>query len=100
MEWVKSIIKALDYIESNIMEEITIEEITQHTWAVFPCVGPMPQALQEINHQNFTQWLPNCKEYEISAGYNFEMYTDIKLYPKGNQDEKYYSEIWIPVKIK
>ena len=26
--------------------------------------------------------------------------TILKDYPKGNQDENYYSEIWIPVKAK
>lgn len=72
--------------------------IPQHTWAVFPCTGPMPAALQDVNERIFSEWLPNCKEYEIAAGYNVEMYTDINNYAHGNQDEKYYSEIWIPVK--
>lgn len=74
--------------------------IPKHTWAVFPCRGAMPNALQDVNRKIFSEWLPNCKDYEIAAGYNIEMYTDIHDYPKGNQDENYYTEIWIPVKKK
>lgn len=74
--------------------------IPKHTWAVFACKGPMPKALQDGNKKIFSEWLPNCKDYEIAAGYNIEMYTNIADYPQGNQDENYYSEIWIPVKKK
>lgn len=74
--------------------------IPKHTWAVFACKGAMPKSLQDVNGKIFSEWLPNCKDYEIAAGYNIEMYTDIADYPQGNQDENYYSEIWIPVKKK
>ena len=72
----------------------------KHTWAVFACKGAMPQSLQDVNKKIFSEWLPNCKDYEISEGYNIEMYTNTEDYPLGNQDENYYSEIWIPVKKK
>ncbi len=39
-------------------------------------------------------------DYEIAAGYNIEMYSNVDDYPNGNQDSRYYSEIWIPVKRK
>lgn len=74
--------------------------IPAHTWAVFVCRGAMPQSLQDVNKKIFSEWLPNCKDYEIAAGYNIEMYNDPAEYPKGTQDENYYSEIWIPVKKK
>ncbi len=74
--------------------------IPKHTWAVFACKGAMPKSLQDINQKIFSEWLPNCRDYEIAAGYNVEMYTNVADYPKGNQDENYYSEIWIPVKKK
>lgn len=74
--------------------------IPKHTWAVFPCKGAMPKALQEVNTKIFSEWLPNCKDYEIAGGYNVEMYSDVRNFEKGNQDENYYSEIWIPVKKK
>lgn len=74
--------------------------IPKHTWAVFACRGEMPHALQDVHKKIFSEWLPNCKDYEIAAGYNVEMYSDPAEYPKGVQDEHYYSEIWIPVRQK
>lgn len=72
--------------------------IPEHTWAVFPCKGAMPDTLQDILHKIFSEWLPGCKDYEIAAGYNIEMYGDPAEYPKGVKDENYYCEIWIPIK--
>jgi len=72
--------------------------IPAHTWAVFPCKGAMPSALQSVNKKIFSEWLPNSKDYEIAAGYNIELYGNPVDFPNGTQDENYYSEIWIPVK--
>ncbi|MDQ2087893.1 AraC family transcriptional regulator [Herbivorax sp. ANBcel31] len=90
-----------DYTSSKeIPDGFVTRTIPKHTWAVFACKGPMPKSLQDVNQKIFSEWLPNCKDYEIVAGYNIEMYTNIANYPKGNQDENYYSEIWIPVNKK
>lgn len=87
-----------DYNENLAIENgYEVKEIPAHTWAVFPCRGAMPQALQSVNTQVFNEWLPACS-YEIAAGFNIEFYTDEKKYPKGAQDPEYYSEIWVPVK--
>ena len=72
--------------------------IPRHTWAVFPCKGPMPNAIQDVNQKIYSEWLPNNKDYEIAGDYNIELYTSTANYPNGNNDENYYSEIWIPVK--
>lgn len=72
--------------------------IPKHTWAVFPCKGAMPDTLQNSISKIFAEWLPGCKDYEIAAGYNIEMYGDPAEYPKGVKDENYYCEIWIPIK--
>ena len=74
--------------------------IPKFTWAVVPCKGPMPSALQDVNTKMFTEWLPALWDYEFAAGYCVEMYDDPKKFPKGTMDENYYSEIWIPVKKK
>jgi len=74
--------------------------IPKYTWAVFASKGPMPKSLQDVSGRIFSEWLPNCKDYEIAAGYNIEMYTNTDDYPQGSQDENYYSEIWIPVRRK
>ena len=85
---------------SEIPEGCVTRVIPKHTWAVFPVRGAMPDALQSANHKIFSEWLPNCKEFEIAAGINVEMYDDPGKFPKGLVDENYYTEIWIPVKKK
>ena len=78
-------------------EGYEVKEIPEHTWAVFPCRGAMPQALQSVNTLVFNEWLP-ASNYEIAGGFNIEFYTDETKYAKGAQDPEYYSEIWVPVK--
>lgn len=78
----------------------TCRTIPKHTWAVFPCKGTMPNSIQEVNRKIFSEWLPNCKDYEIAERYNIELYSPKDDYPNGVQDENYYSEIWIPVRKK
>ena len=94
-------ILADDYIPwKEVPNGFTTRVIPKHTCAVFPCKGSMPDSLQSANRKIFSEWLPNCKDYEIAAGYNIEMYSNLADYPNGIHDENYYSEIWIPVKKK
>lgn len=58
-------------------------------WGVFPYRGKCPEALQTVNTKIWSEWLPNCKEYELSGNYNLEVYI-----------EQEYGEIWIPLKKK
>ena len=85
---------------NEVPEGFSAITIPKYTWAVFPCKGAMPKALQDVNTKIFSEWLPNCKDYEIAAGYSIEMYTPVDDYKNGMQDENYYSEIWVPVKKK
>lgn len=85
---------------SQVPDGFVTKTIPAFTWAVFPCAGAMPNAMQEVNRKIFSEWLPNCKEYDFAAGYNIEMYSEPSNYQNGVQDENYYSEIWIPVKKK
>ena len=84
----------------KVPEGFETRVIPEFTWAVFPCKGPMPSALQDVNTKIFTEWLPALRDYEFAAGYCVEMYDDPIKFPKGTMDENYYSEIWIPVKKK
>ena len=63
-----------------------------NTWAVFPCHGALPKALQDVNTRIWNEWLPNCTEYSLGGNYDIEMYTAPTEDPA-----KTYSEIWIPV---
>ena len=81
----------------EIPDGFTTRTIPAHTWAVFPCIGRMPQALQGLNRQIFSQWLPTNPDYKIAAGINVELYSDASKFEGGTQDQDYYCEIWIPV---
>lgn len=84
----------------EVPEGFVTRTIPSFTWAVFPCRGAMPEALQDVNIKIFSEWLPALKEYEFAAGYCVEYYDEPSKYPKGTMDENYYCEIWIPVKQK
>lgn len=58
------------------------------------------KSIKETNERIFKEWLSNSNDYEIAGGYNIEMYSNPKDYKKGVEDEKYYCEVWIPVKKK
>lgn len=77
-----------------------VRAIPAFTWAVFPCKGALPVALQDVNTRIFTEWLPAMKDYEFAAGYCVEYYDNPTKYAKGTMDENYYSEVWIPVRKK
>lgn len=76
----------------EIPEGCVVRVIPASTWAVFPCRGPLPDTLQDVNTRMWSEWLPNCKNYRLSANLNIEMYA-----PPAEKDEDTYSEIWLPV---
>ncbi len=78
----------------RIPEGFEVLEIPAYTWAIFKCVGPMPDAIQDMWKKVYSEWLPQAN-YELISDY------DIELYTEGNiQAADYQSEIWIPVKEK
>ena len=88
-----------DFAGDEVPAGFEIHTIPEFTWAVFPITGKMPEAIQETEKKIFSEWLPNNGEYEIAAGYNIEMYSDPSKFERGTRDEKYYTEVWIPVKV-
>ena len=90
-----------DYKEGmEVPEGFKVREIPKYTWAIFTCYGPSYKSMPKLNEKIFKEWLPNSNEYEIAAGYNIEMYSDPSTYDNGIMNDKYYTEIWIPVKKK
>ncbi len=79
--------------EKENIEGIEIKELPAGTWAVFPCKGPMPTALQEVNTKVWNEWFPNQKEYAMAADYSIEFYDEMSGNPEDN-----YTEIWVPVR--
>lgn len=61
------------------------------TWAVFPCRGALPDALQSVNSRIWKEWLPNCRDYKLAGNYNIECYV------AETESNSEYSEIWVPL---
>lgn len=68
-------------------EDMEEYSVPAGTWAVFPCRGPLPTALQEVNTRIWNEWVPSCQAYRLAGNYNIEMYSP----------DLDYNEIWIPV---
>lgn len=78
----------------KIPEGFKMLTIPEHTWAIFKCMGPMPDTIQNIWKRIYSEWLPQS-EYELIPDYDIEFYTE-----GNNKSMDYVSEIWIPVKKK
>lgn len=66
-------------------------EVPACTWAVFPCTGPMPFAIQTLQKRIVSEWLP-------ASGYEYASAPDIEVYFEGDQQSPdYRSEVWLPV---
>lgn len=78
---------------NEVPEGYTTRVIPAGTWAVFPCKGPLPMSLQEVNTKIWSEWLPSSKTYTLDGNYNVELYN-----PPTENPEDTYSEIWVPVK--
>ncbi len=76
----------------DIPEGCITKTIPAGTWAVFPCRGELPKALQDVNTRIWNEWLPSCREYKLGGNYNIERYT-----PPADDPKDTYSEIWVPV---
>jgi AraC family transcriptional regulator len=84
--------------EKNI-DQIPVEwetrQIPAATWAIFPVLGAMPDAMPKVWDRIFSEWFP-ATGYEHSGGPEMEVYlSDADPYSKD-----YYSEIWIPIERK
>ncbi|GGC96656.1 AraC family transcriptional regulator [Enterococcus wangshanyuanii] len=72
----------------NLVEYI----VPSFTWAIFTGTGAMPHAIQELEKQIVTDWLP-------SSGYEYANGPDIELYLDANPSNAMF-EVWLPVTKK
>lgn len=91
--------KSLDYLIADnyipwneVPEGYETKVIPAGTWAIFPCYGALPKALQDVNTKIWSEWMPSCRAYKLAGNYNIEMYT-----PPCDSPDDDYNEIWIPV---
>ncbi|RUS49226.1 helix-turn-helix domain-containing protein [Cohnella sp. AR92] len=61
------------------------------TWAIFPSVGPMPHAIQNVWRRVFEEWFP-------STGYTHAEGPELEVYPEGDTSSPdYRCEVWVPI---
>lgn len=92
-EWKYGIGCETKYLK-EIPEDFELLEIPSYTWAIFTCIGAMPDAIQNQWRKVYSEWLP-ASNYELIQDYDFEFYTE-----GDSSKDDYVSEIWIPVKEK
>lgn len=78
----------------EIPQGFQILDIPAYTWAVFKCVGAVPDAIWNMWDCIYREWLPGA-DYELVQDYDMENYL-----PGDNKASDYVSEIWIPVREK
>lgn len=87
-------IAALCGDNTEIPDGFSVKEIPARTWAVFECIGPMPDAIQNT-------WHKICSEFFPTANYEPTYEMDIEAYPAGVMTSPdYRTEIWVTVKEK
>ena len=77
---------------NGVPEGFEIIHIPAYTWAVFTCVGSMPDAIQAMWERIYKEWLP-VSDYELIPDYDIENYL-----PGDPSSKDYVSEICIPVR--
>lgn len=85
------------YTGGDVPDGMALYEFPRGEWAVFDCIGPIPEALQSVNTRIFNEWLPGNPDYELCGNANVEWYDCIN---GEKTDADYHSAIWIPVKKK
>jgi AraC family transcriptional regulator len=74
-----------------LLEAIPVQAMN---WAVFPCEGPFPSALQDTMARIYAEWLP-VSGYEVINAPSFS-FTRMDQ----NKPGYAYSEVWTPVKAR
>lgn len=85
------------YTGGEVPAGMVLYEFPRCDWAVFDCVGPIPETLQSLNTQIFREWLPGNPDYELSGSASVEWYDCVN---GEKTDPDYHSAIWLPVKKK
>ena len=85
------------YTGGEVPDGMVLYEFPRGDWAVFSCVGPIPEALQSVNTRIFREWLPGNPDYTVRGSASVEWYDCVN---GEKTDPDYHSAIWIPVRKK
>ena len=73
-------------------EGLEIYRVPASHWAVFACVGKIPEAIVRSEIYAFTEWLP-------ASGYDHALAPEMEVYFPGNDgnSDDCYCEFWLPI---
>lgn len=72
-------------------ENLAERTVPEASYAVFPCVGALPQAMQELQRRIVQEWLP-------SSGYEWAARADVEVYfDEDMSSPSCRSEVWLPI---
>ena len=87
--WIADLYSPLE----DIPEGCETCQIPGGLWAEFRCRGSLPESLQKVNTQIFSEWLPSLTGYEPAGSYSVEVYS-----PPAEDPADTESFIWIPLR--
>ena len=73
--------------------ECSTHQIPGGLWAVFPCRGALPESMQKVNTQIWSEWLPALQGYALAGNYSLEFYL-----PPAKNPADTVSYICVPLK--
>lgn len=77
----------------DIQEGCETTIIPESLWAEFVCKGPLPDSLQTVNTQIWSEWLLSLTGYELAGNYSIEVYM-----PPAENPADTISYICVPLK--
>ncbi|OAS82534.1 MULTISPECIES: GyrI-like domain-containing protein [Metabacillus] len=75
----------------HFLPDWELRKIPAATWAVFESIGPMPDTIQQVWKNIYSEWFPSTG-YEHANGPEFESYSE-----GDPNSEDYRAEVWIPI---
>ncbi len=85
---------AVEALSETAPNDFVARTVPASTWAVFPSVGPLPDAIQNVWKHIYQEWFP-------TSGYQHADGPELEVYMNGDTTaEDYRCEVWIPVMKK
>jgi AraC family transcriptional regulator len=77
--------------DGPLPEDYEVISIPEATWAVFESIGPLPQAIHDLEDKVFIEWFPSTR-------YEHDTKPEIEVYLPGDpKSQDYRCQFWEPV---
>ncbi len=83
---------AVEGKEVDKLDNLVSLEVQAQEWAVFECVGTLPDSIQNTIKRIYSEWFPG-NDYVHAGTQELEVYL-----PGDTRSSDYKCELWIPVK--